>query len=379
MTKIKTLYQKAKTGKIHFWRGWTENDEVVLEHGTLDGKSVTNRYTAKPTNVGKKNERNGEQQALFEVESQYKKKLDGKYCTTIKEAKRGKFLPMRAKRSDDQNRKDNINFPARVQRKYNGLRCMADWRLENIYLMSRGNKQYHVKHIEEELAKVLPKDDALDGELYKHQMILSDINSLVKKWQPVKSEVIEYHVYDYPIIKGETLIQSERLKKLEELKKKCQGTHIVVVESYVVNSWKEIEKYAKQFEKEGYEGAIVRDLLGMYEFGYTSDYLLKVKSFKDDEFEVVDYDVEIQNINGRRTEAVVWLCKNKFKSPDGTYKIFEVRPKGTFKDRAKMLKNVKQYIGKKLTVKYFELTKENIPFHGVGLHFRIEEDLPVEN
>lgn len=379
MGKVKTLYQKAKTGKIHFWKAWTEGPEVVVEHGTMGGKAVVNRYTAEATNVGKKNERNPEQQAIFEVNSLYNKKLDKKYCESIEEAEKGKFLPMLAHSSDVLTKRAKINFPARVQRKYNGLRCMADWRKNNIFLMSRGNKQYKVNHIEEELSKILPKNDALDGELYKHNMALAHVNSFVKKWRPGESEVIEYHVYDYPYINGKSLVQSKRLEALEKLSKKFKGTHIVYVESYEVNSWEEIESYEKQFVEEGYEGAIVRDMNGTYEFGNRSDSLLKVKTFKDDEFEVVGYDVEISNINDNRIEAVVWICKNKFKSPDGTYKTFEVRPKGTFEERAEMLAHVQDYIGKKLTVKYFELTPDNIPFHGSGVCFRLDEDMPDEN
>ena len=386
MGKVRTLYQKAKTGKIHFWKAWTEGAEVVVEHGTMGGKSVINRYTAKATNVGKKNERNPEEQALFEVNSLYNKKLDKKYCETIEEAEKGVYLPMTAHSSDVPSKRAKISFPAIVQRKYNGLRCMANWRedsnqnyLPQPYLMSRGNKQYKVNHIEAELSKILPKKDALDGELYKHGMALAHINSFVKKWRPIESEVIEYHVYDYPYINGKSLIQSKRLEALEKLSKKFKGTHIVFVESYEVNSWEEVEAYEKQFVEEGYEGAIVRDMNGTYEFGNRSDALLKVKTFKDDEFEVVGHDVEISNINGNEIRAVVWICKNKFKSPDGSYKTFEVRPKGTFEERAEMLNSVQDYIGKKLTVKYFELTPDNIPFHGVGLHFRLDEDLPDED
>lgn len=378
MGKIKTLYQKAKTGKIHFWKAWAEGNEVVVEHGTLDGKSVVNRYTAEPTNVGKKNERNAEQQAIFEVNSLYNKKLDKKYCESIEEAEERKFLPMTAQNTDIPSKKAKITYPCYVQRKYNGLRCMANWRDKHIYLMSRGNKEYVVNHIQDQLKKILDKKDAFDGELYNHSISLQATNSLVKKWRRGESEIINYVIYDYPIINGKSLRQKERIDKLQTLKKLCKNTNIIIAEIFTANNWEEILAYEKQFIDEGYEGAIVRTFDGEYEFGNRSDSLLKVKTFKDDEFEVVDYDVEISNINGNEIHAVVWICKNKFESPDGTFKTFEVRPKGTFEERAEILRHVNDYIGKKLTVKYFELTPDNIPFHGVGLHFRLDEDLPDE-
>ncbi|KKK86060.1 hypothetical protein LCGC14_2767050, partial [marine sediment metagenome] len=37
---VKTLYQKAKTGKIHYWKAWSEGGEVVVEHGAKGGKPI---------------------------------------------------------------------------------------------------------------------------------------------------------------------------------------------------------------------------------------------------------------------------------------------------------------------------------------------------
>ena len=179
-----------------------------------------------------------------------------------------------------------------------------------------------------------------------------------------------------PHIRGKNLGQKTRTVELEHMKKLCKDTNIKIVQNHIANNWEEIVAFEKQFVKEGYEGAIVRFGNEQYEFANRSDHLLKVKSFKDGEFEVVDYDVEESNINGKKISAVVWICKNDIKSPDGTIKTFEVRPKGTFAMRATQLQNVKSYIGKKLTVKYFDRTPDKIPFHGVGVCFRLEEDLP---
>lgn len=378
------LYQKTRNGKVSYWKSWAEGAIVIAEHGPIDGnKPVTHRYQAEATNVGRKNERTAEQQALFEIQSSYNTKLDKKYCTSIEEALKGKFLPMTAKDTVVESIRSNVKYPAYIQRKYNGVRCMANWRKlsnkEQIYLMSRGNKQYHVNHIEEILKTKLDKKDAYDGELYLHGTRLQTINSLVKKWKG-GSEKLTYVIYDVPIINGNSTVnQKDRMKYLKELSTKFKNTNLVVAETFIVKSFEEAKKYEKQFIKEGYEGAIIRTYDGIYEFGNDSDSLLKVKSFKDAEFEVVNYDVEKTNVNNNPIDAVVWICKNDTASPDGTTKTFEVRPKGTFLERAELLKNVKDYIGKKLTVKYFERTADNIPLHGTGLHFRLEEDLPDED
>jgi DNA ligase-1 len=341
MVNTKTLYQKAKTGKIHYWKAWPEGSKVIVEHGEYGGKPIINKYTAEATNVGRSNERTPEQQAIFEINALYKKRLDKKYCTTIKEAKKGKYLPMTAQSGEIRSKRNKIVYPAYVQRKYNGLRCMANWRETSnknrtpyLYLMSRGNKEYIVKHIRAQLENHLCVDDALDGELYTHGLSLQRINSLVKKWKPGESEVINYIVYDFPYINGESLQQRTRIDALKKLKKKLKNTNIIVAEVFEINSWEEAVAYEKQFVKEGYEGAIIRTFDGEYEFGNRSDSLIKVKSFFDAEFEVVDFNVEKSDINGKQIDAVLWICKNDQKSLDGTYKTFEVRPVGSFEFRA---------------------------------------------
>jgi ATP-dependent DNA ligase len=379
MKKVKTLYQKAKTGKILYWKAWTDGDEVIIEHGEPKGKAIVNKYTAEATNVGRANERNPEQQAEFEVNSLYLKKLDKKYCKTIKEAKEGKFLPMTAQSGEVISKRNKIAYKAYLQRKYNGLRCMANWRDDNIFLMSRGNKQYKVDHIEEQLERLLNFNDAFDGELYKHGMPLQQINSLVKKWRPVESEVINYVVYDYPYIKGKSLPQKERIDALQKLSTKFRGTNIIIADIWTIKNWEAARALEKVFVEDGYEGAIVRTFDGAYEFGNRSDSLIKVKSFFDGEFEVVGYDVEKSNINSKKIDAVVWICNNDMESPDGTIKTFEVRPTGTLETRAEQLENVQDYIGKLLTVKYYDRTVDKKPSHASGLHFRLEEDLPNES
>jgi DNA ligase-1 len=47
-----------------------------------------------------------------------------------------------------------------------------------------------------------------------------------------------------------------------------------------------------------------------------------------------------------------------------------VRPRGTHEDRADLFKDGDSYIGKKLTVRYQELTEDGIPRFPVGIAFR---------
>ena len=89
--------------------------------------------------------------------------------------------------------------------------------------------------------------------------------------------------------------------------------------------------------------------------------MLKLKSFKDDEFEIVGF----KEGKGNDKNTIIFTCKIKNSS-----KTFEVRPRGTRDERTKMFDNGNSYIGKKMTVKYFELTDEGIPRFPVGVAVR---------
>ena len=110
----------------------------------------------------------------------------------------------------------------------------------------------------------------------------------------------------------------------------------------------------------GFEGLMFRNAKGLYDVGQRSADLLKMKDFFDDEFEVIDfYEGE-----GREAGCVMWRCKTK----DG--KVFGCRPEGTHEERAEFLKEAKDYVGKMLTIRYQELTKDGLPRFPVGVAFR---------
>jgi len=351
--KSKTLFQKTKTGAINQWRIYTIDNVIYTEYGQVGGKlQTTLGLECIATNVGRANERNPTQQAEFEAESQIKQQLRLKYSYTTEEACEVRIQPMLA----NDGKKAKLLFPVDVQRKYDGLRCLAVWEDGDLKLRSRGNKPYTITHIEKELAKIIPEGVMTDGELYIHGMSLQQINSLVKKDQ-TESLKLEYHIYDAP---GEgTWI--ERRKKLEALN---FNDTIKFVETFTVNSVEEIVKLHDQFIQEGYEGAIIRLHTGLYEFGKRSRSLLKWKNFEDAEFKIVGMSVG----TGKMSECPIFICKNNIN--DLT---FNVVPLGTMEARKEML--LQDNIGKLLTVKFIGRTEDGIPKFGVGKVIRLAKDL----
>ena len=120
-------------------------------------------------------------------------------------------------------------------------------------------------------------------------------------------------------------------------------------------------EYLDKYTKEGYEGVIIRNKQGKYAENARSNHLQKLKKFKDEEFEIVNYTTPTQ---GKEVGCVVWICKTK----EG--KTFSVRPSGNYEERKKQYNNGKKYIGKMLTVKYQELTNDHVPRFPVGLAIR---------
>jgi DNA ligase-1 len=111
---------------------------------------------------------------------------------------------------------------------------------------------------------------------------------------------------------------------------------------------------------EGYEGAIIRNFYGPYKTNHRSPNLQKYKSFMDDEY-IITNGFEA---TGRDIGTVIFQCS----TPDG--KLFNVRPKGTRLQRKEWLTNINTLIGKKLTVKFQNLSNDGIPRFPVGINIR---------
>jgi hypothetical protein len=95
---------------------------------------------------------------------------------------------------------------------------------------------------------------------------------------------------------------------------------------------------------------------------------MKVKLFEDGEFEVVGFT----HGEGKYETCVKWICI----TPEGVQ--FAVNPKGTLKDKKRYLEHGDEFVGKKLTFRFFGKTEDGIPRIAVGHGFRHEEDLPAD-
>lgn len=366
--QFETLYHQGRKGAIYSWKIYTEGNEICTEYGQIDGKKQLERKPVQGKNIGKSNETTPQAQAESEAASKHRHKLERKYSTTVEAAKDPVFLPMLA--NSWEKCKKKVTYPVSVQRKLDGVRCMAFWHGDSVKLLSRGGKEWKIPHIAGELEKFLPEDLVFDGEIYIHGMLLQDINKLVKKHRPGPegSERLEYWVYDC-FKMGETeMVWDERgsilsqigINKNHERNKVC-----INGKGWVANSEEEIIRFQQQFIKDGYEGAIVRCLDGDYNLGHRSRKLLKVKSFLDEEFKVIGFT----HGEGRASKCVIWICETK----EG--KEFNVFPRGTFEERENWLEHGDDYVGKMLNIRFSHWSEENKPQQPIGITFRLPEDM----
>jgi len=372
----KTLYHKGKAGETRVWSVWSQDDKIFTEYGVLDGELQVSEKKATPKNVGKKNETSAEQQAELEAKSLWQFKLDRKYSTTIEGAQEPLLLPMLAKEYKEK----DVKFPCFIQPKLDGVRALAFWDGDKIKLISRAGKEWTIpKHINEQVAKILPKDSMFDGELYIHGKSCQTITSYVKKFREVETPTIEYHIYDMPVINGDDAKSYDtRYKILAQLFQDhmkpsnvnyplClrRVENLIFVNTRAISQLEDIAIAEQKFLDEGYEGAILRNADATYIFGYRSQDLMKLKRFQDAEFEVVSIREGIGKFEG----CAVFQCKN-----DLTEGVFECTTASSMEERAKFFSEKEKYIGRKLTVKFFDRTDDKLPRFPVGKLFRSDKD-----
>jgi DNA ligase-1 len=309
---------------------------------------------ATPKNLGKKNETSAEKQAEKEALSKWTQMKRKKYHESIEAAQSfDGYKPMLASTFEDHSSK--LKYALFVQPKLDGLRCIAFWRDDRVVLQSRGNKEYNLPHIKAAIEPIVMQGIVLDGELYAHGVGLQSINSLVRKPRE-ESEQIQYWVYD---VVSDSPFSGRSLQRNRALGDH-PSPHLRLVPTDMANSEPDVYRLQRHYVAEGYEGAMVRTIENPYRQGARSKELLKVKSWRDSEYEVVGCKV------GKDGLPVFVCCV-----ADG--RTFDVRPKGTEAERMKMLADADSYVGKMMTVKYFDLTEDDLPHFGVGLGIREDE------
>ena len=254
-------------------------------------------------------------------------------------------------------------------RKIDGVRCSFYWKDGEIRTASRGGGDYDastsfMRH-NPKLIQFFEEhpDIVLDGELYKHGKSLQQISGAARLEKDTAGmDWLEYYIYD---VMDSTKTFEERLDILHDITDELNlgfnperewddgELKFQIVPQETVVGWANIQKLHDKYVGEGCEGIVIRDPSKVYNFGGRTNAMIKVKMYKDAEFEIVGYS------EGLRPEDMVFVCKTK----EG--KEFEAKPMGPRELKWEYLDRMDEIIGKMATVKYFYLSDEGCPLQPV--------------
>lgn len=412
------LYALNKDGSFQEWKVYTEGDEVIVEFGKLGGKIQQKRTTCEMKNVGRANETDAAFQALLEAKSKWEKQVRLGYRETTDQLKtEGVYTPMLA--HDYLKRGSAIEVPCYTQPKLDGVRALVLVKDGVPSFNSRGNKTYPVQgKLVDEVVSLSNHSgfDKFDGELYIHGLSLQKIVALAKKWRShemIAAEIqkdygadikrrdkaiasgekvyknfdgdllsvdfvpepdvdryggycsndLQFHIFDIPVNKDSPWYDPENpdqcrladLVSVHGVVEEEKYSHLRVVLGGMYNTIEEVEESVGINMQDGFEGTMIRNFKGRYEYGQRSSDLQKWKIFQTAEAKVLD-SKEDKNGEG------VLDCIEK----DGTQ--FSCKMKGTHSQRsqAKMLK----LKGKFITFSFQARTDKGVPQFPVGQYER---------
>lgn len=372
-----TLYKKASTGKIQVWSISVtpvgpigQHGRIITEYGQLDGAKQTKiEDITVGKNIGKSNETNPVEQAEMEAQSRWEKKSQKHYVQSIEEAQAGAvdatyvaggIAPMLAHKFHEQGHK--IKWPAYVQPKLDGHRCIAIYEDGKVTLWSRQQKLItgvpHINRAIEDMLGGREETIILDGELYRHDELFEDLSSFIRQVVPKPGhEVVQYWIYDV-VTDHPFATRKQYLDLLEELLsyKDYHNVYLSIVATFEAENDEAMRELFSVFMEQGYEGAMVRNGSGAYKNKRSYD-LQKVKEFDDAEFKIVDVEEGRGTMKGR----AIFVCE----APNG--ETFNAKMMGDLDNLAVIWENKNDYINKQLTVKYQGMSQYGIPRFPVGI------------
>ena len=371
------MYGVTSTGNIKTWACdviANSDDTATLSISTqtkLDGKVVEREeIITEGKNLGKSNETTPYEQAVSEAESRYRKKIKKGYKTEIPtdltKADTNALGMPKPMLAHPLKVVKKVEFPAYFQPKLDGHRALVTKKDGKMVMYSRGGDWITtMSHILDYLDPFVEEGQFLDGELYLHGELLQNIGSYVRKYRPGVSETVLFYVYDTMMDEPYT----QRVEKLRIMLPDDAEAPAKLLTTLSVDSMELAMTLRDRVIEQGYEGGILRTPDEGYQAGKKSRTLLKLKTFDDNEFKIIDVvEGKDRIVNDVHLKVACFICEI---SPGGP--TFEVTSMGDMYDKDKTWHNRKDFINKMLTVKHSGYTKDKIPWHPVAL--RLREDI----
>jgi predicted DNA-binding WGR domain protein len=402
------------SGKMRFWQIGFNGKELVIVRGTVDGKKTLSFVDPSQgqgdtlcekallkarSRILKKMRKKGYHNARSGIVSDPKamEAMTWVDAPSLKEAKSnpdlyGKYDNHWKIITDD-------DYPVMVEPKYDGIRLLSK-RLPNRTFIhrSRGVSTYtHLTHLESDLNDLfdyLPEGSHLDGELYKHGLPLNIISGIVRATVNINPEIkeLKYYIFDiitptqmlchdrYLLLKNafsrlfedkrnnlENILESNSENKRNNLENSISpqvrtNSTLVLTSMIIAKEKLDIFNYFNKCILEGYEGVMIRK--NTYYESKRSNNLLKCKSFKDEEGEIIG----VREGTGDQKGLAVFDVRD----PRGN--ILGIVPRGTFEERREWFNHPQLVLGKDLKYKYQDLSEYNVPRFAVGITIRLKDE-----
>lgn len=292
--------------------------------------------------------------------------------------------PMLAKQADKVTSQKTFDKLYWGSPKIDGLRCLI-YMDENgeLKTSSRGATNYNAAMSDilehPDLIKIFKNNPGLimDGECYKHGLSLQDINSVARtQVTAVDYTILQFYWYDIVDVNA---VVEDRINKINDIAKELNLSfdpnkvfeegelRIQIVPQYPVSGYSHMLEMHNNFVSEGWEGLVVRLSESKYGPNKRTNDMIKLKCYKDAEFEVIGYELGL-----RGSEDMVFNCI----TPHG--KEFKAKPYGDRDRKQWYVDNFeKECLHKMATVKYFYYSDNNDEINGVPLqpslvNFRID-------
>ena len=215
---------------------------------------------------------------------------------------------------EDEYQKDKVTMVNIVGNiKYDGERILAVKKGEDVMLVNRG---WNIRNdvfgeVVEDLKKI-DGDFIIDGEVISRD---DNFTKLMTRARVKDKDKLKQRIKDVPIffmafdiiklkdkdIRGEKLIQ--RLDKLKQLITPYNDSMLNVE----VAEYGDVEVMLQRAKDEDREGIIIKDWNGVYESKKRSEYWLKLKFFKEEEFKGIEYEennagIKVSDEQGRSVQ-----------------------------------------------------------------------------
>ena len=256
-----------------------------------------------------------------------------------------------------------VTYPKWIQRKYDGVACLA----VNGVAMSRTMKPIPNLFIQKFFA-----DNKLHG--WQGELMLNgDFSAVQSGVMRIEGEPdFFYVVYD----KWDT--EDPYWKRLGQLAVFLEYplARFQVVETRVVDNAEECEATLEEFVNEGFEGAMLRDRDSLYKQGrhtLKSQALMKLKRFEDDEATIIGFEEKMHNENEKTTDERGYSKRSHKQEgmvPANTlgalvvkWKDVEFKIGSGYNDiqRQELWDNRDSLLGKLVTYKFQETSKYGVP------------------